>query len=114
MIFSKREEMQIKNIAKNGIISSGDLRKIVKRKKPALAKPLKGYKGASVLEIVDVYDTDTYRSVYTVKFKDVLYVLHCFKKKSKKGIATPKQDIKLIDERLKDAKSHYEAHYVKE
>jgi phage-related protein len=71
-------------------------------------KPLKGFKGASVLEIVDDFDSDTYRGVYTVSFKDVVYVLHAFKKKSKNGISTPKQDINLIEQRLKQAKEHYE------
>ncbi len=54
---------------------------------------------------------DTYRSVYTVKFEGVVYVLHAFQKKSKHGIATPKQDIELIEARLKRAKEHYEKHY---
>jgi phage-related protein len=65
------------------------------------AKPLKGFKGASVLEIVEDYDGDTYRAVYTVKLAGVVYVLHVFQKKSKHGIATPKQDIELIEKRLK-------------
>lgn len=56
------------------------------------AKPLAGFGGASVVEIVDDFQTDTYRAVYTVRFKDVVYVLHAFQKKSKKGIATPKAD----------------------
>ena len=57
-------------------------------KHPA-AKPLKGFKGAGVLEILDDHDGDTYRVVYTVRLEDELYVLHAFEKKSKKGIATP-------------------------
>jgi phage-related protein len=61
------------------------------------AKPLKGFKGAGVLEIVDNFDGDTYRAVYTVKFESAVYVLHVFQKKSKSGIATPKQDIDLIE-----------------
>lgn len=65
------------------------------------AKPLKGFKGAGVVEIVEDYDTDTYRCIYTVKFGDKVYVLHAFQKKSKKGIATPKADIDLINERIK-------------
>jgi phage-related protein len=59
------------------------------RKAPS-AKPLKGFGGASVIEIVDDYQSDTYRAVYAVSFSDLLYVLHAFQKKSKKGIATPK------------------------
>src|SRR5215813_7451199 len=71
------------------------------------AKPLKGFGGTGVLEIVDDYDGDTYRAVYTVKFAHAVYVLHCFQKKSKRGIATPKQDMDLIESRLKRAREHY-------
>jgi phage-related protein len=53
----------------------------------------------------------TYRAVYTVKFKGVIYVLHAFQKKSKKGIATPKQDIDLITKRLQQAQEHYQQNY---
>jgi phage-related protein len=76
-------------------------------KKHPKAKPLKGYSGASVLEIVEDDDGNTYRAVYTVKFSLAVYVLHVFQKKSKKGIATPKQEIALIGERLKRAELHY-------
>src|ERR1700740_336976 len=55
------------------------------------AKPLKGFSGAGVLEIVEDFSGDTYRAVYTVRFADAVYVLHVFQKKSKKGIATPKE-----------------------
>ncbi len=65
------------------------------------AKPLKGFGGARVLEIVEDYAGDTYRAVYTVKLAGIVYVLHAFQKKSKQGIATPKRDIDLIKERLK-------------
>lgn len=71
------------------------------------AKPLKGFKGAGVLEVVEDHDGDTYRAVYTVRFAEVVYVLHCFQKKSKSGIATPKQDIDLINARLKTAEEKY-------
>jgi phage-related protein len=71
------------------------------------AKPLKGFKGAGVLEVIEDFDGDTYRAVYTVKFEGVVYVLHAFQKKSKQGIATPKQDIELIEARLKRAKEHH-------
>ena len=77
-------------------------------KKTVNAKLLKGFKGASVLEIVDNFDSNTWRAIYTVQFKGVIYVLHAFQKKSKKGIATPKTDIKLIKQRLKEAREHYE------
>jgi phage-related protein len=72
------------------------------------AKPLKGFKGSSVMEIIDRYDTDTYRALYTTRFADVLYVLHAFQKKSKRGIATPRQDIDLIRQRLTAAERHYQ------
>jgi phage-related protein len=75
------------------------------------AKPLKGFKGAGVLEVVEDFDGDTYKAVYTVKFEGVIYVLHAFQKKSKQGITTPKQDIKLIETRFKRAKEHYQEHY---
>lgn len=59
--------------------------------KHPLAKPLKGFKGAGVLEVIEDFNGDTYRAVYTVKLAGVVYVLHVFQKKSKQGIATPKQ-----------------------
>ena len=67
------------------------------------AKPLKGFRGASVMEIVDRHATDTYRAVYTAKFADTIYVLHAFQKKAHKGVATPKREIDLIRQRLADA-----------
>ena len=67
------------------------------------AKPLKGL-GGGVLEVVEDYDGDTYRAVYTVRFESAVYVLHAFQKKSKRGIATPKKDLELIEARLKAAK----------
>lgn len=60
------------------------------------AKALKGFGGRNVLEVVDDFDGDTYRAVYTIKFAGAVYVLHAFQKKSKKGIATPQRDIELI------------------
>jgi len=77
------------------------------------AKPLKGFSGAGVLEIVEDYDGDTYRAVYTIKFMDVVYVLHAFQKKSKKGIKTPKAEIDLITSRLRAAELDYENIKVK-
>jgi len=67
------------------------------------AKPMKGFTGAGVLEIVEDYSSDTYRAVYTVRFADAVYVLHVFEKKSKHGIATPKEEIEKIKARLKIA-----------
>jgi phage-related protein len=71
------------------------------------AKPMKGFGGRSVLEIVAPYDGDTWRAVYTVRFEDAVYVLHAFQKKSKSGIATPKKEIDLIHKRLADAERDY-------
>jgi phage-related protein len=67
------------------------------------AKPLKGFGSAEVLEIVEDWRGNAYRAVYTVRFADAVYVLHCFQKKSKHGIETPNQDMDLIRERLKEA-----------
>lgn len=75
--------------------------------KHAHAKPLRGFGNAGILEIVENHDGDAYRAVYTVRFEEVIYVLHAFQKKSKKGIATPKADIDLIKDRLKVAAQHY-------
>ncbi|MEO7680455.1 MAG: type II toxin-antitoxin system RelE/ParE family toxin [Sphingomonas sp.] len=73
------------------------------------AKPLSGFGGAGVLEVVDDYDGDTYRAVYTVKFAERVYVLHAFQKKAKKGIKTPKQEVDLIRDRLKLAEADHAA-----
>ena len=67
------------------------------------AKPLKGFKGAGVLEVVEIHDGDTYRAVYTVRLVKSVYVLHVFQKKSKKGVQTPKHVIELIRHRLRTA-----------
>jgi phage-related protein len=75
---------------------------------PKQAYPTKRFRGASVLEIVDDFDGDTYRAVYTVRFPGAVYVLHAFQKKSKGGIATPKAESNLIELRLKRAKEDYE------
>src|SRR5882724_11007566 len=72
------------------------------------AKPLKGFKGAGVLEIISNFDGDTFRAIYTVKLKGVVYVLHAFQKKSKKGIKTPKAEIDKVKARLKDAEALHE------
>jgi phage-related protein len=73
------------------------------------AKPLKGFSGASVVEIVEDHDGNAYRAVYTVKFADAIYVLHAFQKKSRKGIKTPQDDIELIKRRLRVAEQDYQA-----
>lgn len=71
------------------------------------AKPWKG-EGPGIFEIVEDHRGDTFRTVYTVRFADVVYVLHAFQKKSKTGIKTPQDDINLIAERLKRAQADYE------
>ncbi len=71
------------------------------------AKPLKGFGGTRVMEIVERDRSGAYRAVYTAQFGDMIYVLHVFQKKSKRGIATPKQDIALIRRRLAEAERHY-------
>lgn len=75
-------------------------------KKSDETKPLKGFGSAGVLEIVEYSEGGAYRAVYTVKFGDAVYVLHCFQKKSTHGIATPKPDLDLIRDRLKIAETH--------
>jgi phage-related protein len=69
--------------------------------KPDNAKPRRGFGGAGVLEVIEDHDGNTYRAVYTVKLGDAVYVLHCFQKKSAKGIQTPKHIMELIERRLK-------------
>ncbi len=73
------------------------------------AKVLKGFGGAGVLEVVEDDANGTYRAVYTVKFAEAVFVLHCFQKKSKRGIATPKEHVDIVQARLKLAEA-----YVKE
>lgn len=80
-------------------------------KHPA-AKPWKG-EGAGVLEVVESADGNAYRAVYTVRFSNVVYVLHCFQKKSPSGIRTAKTDIELVHQRLKAAQQHYEENHEK-
>lgn len=72
------------------------------------AKPLKGFRGAGVLEVVGDVAGATYRVVYTVTFRNAVYVLHAFQKKAKRGIATPLQDLELVRARLRRAQKHSE------
>ncbi len=76
------------------------------------AKPLKGFGGAGVLEVVADHHGSAYRGVYTVKFAGFVYALHVFQKKSKKGTKTPKHEVDLIKQRLRAAKEHYEERHV--
>jgi phage-related protein len=77
------------------------------------AKPMRGFGGAGVLEVVEDDDGSTFRAVYTIKFAGVVYVLHAFQKKSKSGIKTPAGDIQKVRSRLKDAEGHH-AEWVEE
>ena len=70
------------------------------------AKPLKGFVGAGVLEIVEDHAGDTYRAVYTVRMANAVYVLHAFQKKSKSGIKTPAKELALVRDKLKRAEDH--------
>jgi phage-related protein len=72
------------------------------------AKPMKGFGGASVMEIIAPFSGDTWRAIYPVRFQGVVYVLHAFQKKSKSGISTPKKEIDLIYQRLAVAQRDYE------
>jgi phage-related protein len=76
---------------------------------PIAAKALKGFGGRAVLELVDDFDGDTYRAIYTVRFAEVVYVLHAFQKKAKRGSATPRHEFELIKSRLRDAELDYRA-----
>lgn len=73
--------------------------------RPAAAKPLKGFGGAGVLEIVDDFDGDTYRTIYTVRLTTAVYVLHAFQKKATRGISTPQREIDLVRARLRQAEA---------
>lgn len=74
---------------------------------PKEGKPLKGFGGAGVIEIIALDDAGTYRTVYTVNMPEIIFVLHVFQKKSKEGIKTPKKDMDLVESRLKQAKELY-------
>ncbi len=99
---------EIKEIFDFGIVLAAQGEKHVK------AKPLQGFGGTRVLEIRESDRSGTYRAVYTTIFKHVVYVLHVFQKKSKSGIATPKQDIELIKQRLKRAELDYAENFKNE
>jgi len=76
--------------------------------KAPYAKPLKGFGDAGVLEIVDDFDGDTFRAVYTVRFAKAVYVLHAIQKKSRHGIGTPENELNLVRQRLRRASEDYE------
>lgn len=72
-------------------------------RKHVQAKPLKGFGGAAVLEIVEDFDGNTFRAVYTIRFADAVYVLHAFQKRSKRGIKTPSREMDVVRSRLRMA-----------
>jgi phage-related protein len=78
------------------------------------AKALRGFGGRGVLEVVEDFDGDTYRAVYTIRFVGAIYVLHVFQKKSKRGVAAPKKEIELIKTRLRNAQAHHAGWLIKE
>jgi phage-related protein len=80
---------------------------VQKSEVPLKAKLLTGFGSAKIWEIRENDSSGTYRAVYTVEFRDYVVVLHAFQKKSKTGIATPKQEIELIKQRLKEARDLY-------
>jgi phage-related protein len=76
-----------------------------------IATPLREFRGASVLEIRDDFETDTYRCVYTVQFAQAIYVLHAFQKKSRQGTKTPERDLNLIRQRIQAAELDHRGRY---
>lgn len=74
------------------------------------AKPWKG-QGPGVLEIVEDTRGETYRAIYTVRFPQVVYVLHAFQKKSLKGIRTARSDVELVERRLKAARPDHDVRH---
>ena len=87
------------------------LHEVQRGAEPASAKALRGFGGRSVLELIEDFDGNTYRAVYTVRFAGAVYVLRAFQKKSKAGIATPKTEIELIKTRLRAAETDYKARF---
>jgi phage-related protein len=85
-----------------------DLYRVQCGEHPRGARPLKGYGGAGVVELVEDHDGNTCRAVYTVRFAEIVYVLHVFQKKSRSGIATPKPDVDMIKSRLRRAEEEYD------
>ena len=77
------------------------------------AKPLKGFGGAGVLEVVENHEGNTYRAVYTVKLAGAVYVLHAFQKKARRSIKTPAGEVAKVKARLKEAEKHH-AEWVKQ
>ncbi len=107
---SKRDLLAFPEAVKDGIGTALSIAQFG-GKHPS-AKPWKG-EGPGILEVVEDYDGDTYRAVYTVRFSRGVYVLHCFQKKSHRGIQTPRPDVELVSQRLKLARQDYEDRHGK-
>ena len=69
---------------------------------PIMAKTLKGFGSATVVEVKESHAGNAYRAVYTVRYADTVYVLHAFQKKSSRGVETPKQELRLVEKRLRE------------
>jgi phage-related protein len=80
--------------------------------KHPVAKPWKG-QGPGIFELVEDHDGSTYRAVYVVRFKEMIYVLHAFQKKSPRGVKAAQIDVDLVERRLKTAQQDYEVRYGK-
>ena len=107
---AKRDLLAFPAVVKDGIGTALSVAQFG-GKHPA-AKPWKGA-GSGVLEIVEDHDGNTYRAIYTVRFRWAVYVLHCFQKKSRKGVQTPKPDVELVSQRLRPAQQDHEDRYGK-
>ena len=105
---TKRDLLAFPEAVKDGIGTALSVAQFGARH-PA-AKSWKGA-GSGVLEVVENHDGNTYRAVYTVRFRWAVYVLHCFEKKSHRGIQTPKPDVELVSQRLRMARQDYEDRY---
>jgi phage-related protein len=105
---AKRDLLKFPEAVKDGIGTALSIAQFG-GKHPA-AKPWKGT-GTGVLEIVEDHDGNTYRAVYTVRFRLAVYVLNCFQKKSRKGIQTSRLDVGLVSQRLRQAQQDYEDRY---
>lgn len=108
---SKKDLEEFPDSVKETMLFALDLAKV--GGKHAKAKPFKGFSGSSVLEIVQRGSDSTFRTLYTVEFKEAVFVLHCFKKKSTEGIKTPKKEVDLIHNRYKQAVALYEKLFKK-
>lgn len=102
---SKKDLLEFPKEVKDKILFALDLAKAGGKHHDA--KPFKGFHGASVLEIVQRGRNTTFRALYTIEFKEAVFVLHCFQKKSKKGKETPKQEVDLIKNRYRQAEDLY-------